>query len=289
MLAEMRNSDGETPPIQADEVVSTKLRKHLMNGLGLAPAGANVIMQLSRLPIGHGVAESRVESGSLYLHPVKRTRTTLGYVMIALFGTEHERTVMRSEVNRQHRYVHSNDASQIEYDAFDRELQLWVAACMYRGLEDAVTFLYGPANGETLDLLYKHSARFATTLQVPEALWPDSRAAFDVYWNASLSHVAMDETTRSYLSDLASLKFLPVPLYRILGPPHRFITAGFLPAPFRDELGLKWDSRHQYFFDVLTTCIAVINRSLPRVLREFPWNLVLWDTRRRIGKGHSVV
>ena len=31
-----------------------------MNGLALAPAGANVVMQLSRLPVGRGVAgESR--------------------------------------------------------------------------------------------------------------------------------------------------------------------------------------------------------------------------------------
>jgi len=45
-------------------------------------------MQLSMLPVGRGVYESTVDSGALHRHPVKRTRTTLGYVMIAMFGTD---------------------------------------------------------------------------------------------------------------------------------------------------------------------------------------------------------
>jgi hypothetical protein len=56
-------------------------RRQLMSGLSLALAGANVIMQLSRPPVGHGIVESTVESGSLHAHPIKRTRTTLGYIM----------------------------------------------------------------------------------------------------------------------------------------------------------------------------------------------------------------
>jgi hypothetical protein len=51
---------------------------NLMDGVGPFAAGAaNVIMQLSRLPIGRGVAESRVDSGRLDKHPIKRFRTTL--------------------------------------------------------------------------------------------------------------------------------------------------------------------------------------------------------------------
>ena len=276
-------------PSCTDEIVSSDLRKQLMSGLGLAPAAANVIMQLSRLPIGHGVIESTVESGSLFEHPIKRTRTTLGYTMIALFGTEPERTSMRRAVNRQHRYVHSTSDSRGEYNAFDPELQLWVAACMYRGFVDSLTFLYGPPTTETLDALYRHSSRFATTLQMAESLWPADRTAFDVYWEASLHHVAMDETTRGYLYGIASLEFLPAPLRWIFGPPYRFITTGFLPTRFCEELGLPWSSRRQHCFDVFTACVAVINRSLPRPLREFPWNVVLRDTRRRIGEASSIV
>ena len=266
-----------------------ELRKLIMSGLALAPAGANVIMQLSRLPIGHGVVESEVESGSLYRHPFKRTRTTLGFVMIALLGTENERAVLRREVNRQHRLVKSGAESPVEYSAFDPALQLWVAACMYRGLEDSIAALYGQQSSRTLDALYQHSSRFATTLQVPPSLWPVDRAAFDAYWDASLPHVTVDDATRNYLNGVASLGFLPTPLRQVLGPAHRFITAGFLPERFRDELGLHWSARRPARFQRFTGILALANRRLPKPLREFPWNVSLRDSRRRIRSGRPFV
>ncbi|HEX3333474.1 MAG TPA: oxygenase MpaB family protein, partial [Acidimicrobiales bacterium] len=63
----------------------------LLTPATLSLAGANIIMQLAQLPVGRGVAESKVDSGSLYKHPLKRARTTFGYVMIAVFGTDAER------------------------------------------------------------------------------------------------------------------------------------------------------------------------------------------------------
>ena len=91
-------------------------------------------MQLSLLPIGRGVAESRVEAGRLDAHPVKRFRTTVGYVAIALLGTEEERVAVRREVDRSHRPVHSMASDPVLSGAFDPDLQLWVAACLYRGV-----------------------------------------------------------------------------------------------------------------------------------------------------------
>jgi len=265
------------------------LRGLMANGLGLAAAGANVIMQLSLLPIGHGVAESVVHTGSLYRHPIKRTRTTLGYIMIALFGTEHERDVLRREVNRQHRQVRSSPNSPVAYDAFDPELQLWVAACMYRGLYDTVTVLHDDVDPRALDTLYARCARFATTLQVPDAMWPKDRDAFDAYWARQVREVALDDVTRRYLLGIASLTFLPSPLRVVLAPLHRIVTAGFLPATFRDELGLAWDQRRQVVFHAFVATLRGVNRLAPRALREFPLNVVLWDARRRIRQGRRFV
>ena len=272
-----------------DEDLPDDLRKFVMNGFALAPAGANVIMQLSRLAVGRGIVESRVESGSLHRHPFKRTRTTLGYVMIALMGTADERTALRREVGRQHRFVVSDANSPVPYSAFDPELQLWVAACMYHGVEDSVRFLYGATPPSTFDALYRHCGRFATTLQVPASMWPADRAAFDDYWTASIQHVAMDDVTRDYLYGIASLAFLPAPIAWLLGPAHRFITTGFLPPRFRDELGLTWSARRQMAFQASTALLCVVNRLLPRSLREFPWNASLNDARRRLGSGRSFV
>ena len=282
-------SDADGSEESARNPESTHLRRLLISGLALAPAGANVIMQLSRLPIGHAIVESNVDSGSLRKHPVKRTRTTLAYIMIALFGTEHERAVMRREVNAQHHLVRSDSESVIAYDAHDPELQLWVAACMFRGVIDTVKQLRGPVEEEEFTTLLSHCGRFATTLQVSEARWPSDRAAFEAYWDAAMGDVRVDDVTRTYLRGLASLEFLPAPLARLLGPSHLFLTIGFLPAPFREQLGMTWTTEQQRRFDTIISLAARANRHLPTPVRELPWNLIERDTRRRIARGRAVL
>ncbi len=266
---------------------SPALRRDIMNALGLLPAGANVVMQLARLPIGHAVARSTVRSGALTVHPFKRTRTTLGYVVVSLLGTDEERVALRREVARQHRMVRSAPDEPVAYNAADPELQLWVAACMYRGALDAIRLVDPDASPALLDELYGRCARFATTLQVAPTSWPADRAAFEDYWARATTLVAMDDLTRDYLWGIASLSFLPRPVAVLLGPLHRVITAGFLSEPFRGELGLAWNpSRERLFHATLRVAVA-INRVLPRFLREFPLNLVLHDARRRLARGRA--
>ena len=64
---------------------------------------------------------------------------------------------------------------------------------------------------------------------------------------------------------------------------------GFLPPPFREELGLPWSARRQARFERLVARAATVNRHLPTVIREFPWNIVEYDTRRRIARGRTVL
>ena len=269
--------------------ISPEFRATLMSGLGLAPAGANVVMQLSRLPVGHGVAKSRVDSGALTRHPLKRTRTTLGYIAASLLGDEEMREYVRREVNRQHRDVHSLEGDEVTYSAFDPELQLWVAACMYQGALDATTMMRGAPSVEQVAEIYQYCARFATTLQVAPERWPRSPAEFERYWNGALAEVAMDDTTRAYLRGFVRLSFLPTVLNVWLGPLHEFVTAGFLPEVFRAELGLSWDARRQRRFESLCRAAVATHRVLPRVAREFPFNLVWWDTQRRFRRVRSFV
>jgi uncharacterized protein (DUF2236 family) len=275
--------------VSTDATLSPALRGVLLNGLALAPAGANVVMQLAQLPVGRGVAESRVDGGALIKHPIKRTRTTLGYIVAVLLGDDEMREYMRREVNRQHRDVHAREGDDVEYNAFDPDLQLWVAACMYRGSLDAVALVNNDPSDDLLDELYAHCARFATTLQVPAERWPEDRHAFDEYWNEALGRVLMDDVTREYLRGMVRLRFLPPVLNTWLGPLHEFIVTGFLPPLFREQVGLSWSPERQRGFDALCRVTATVHRVLPRALREFPLNLVWWDTQRRYRAGRAFV
>lgn len=281
-------SDTGTAPELPEQ--APEFMRSLLGATALAAAGANVIMELAQLPVGHGVALSKVDSGRADLRPIKRGRTTLSYIMIAMFGTDHERAVMREEINGQHRQVRSEPGAPVGYNAFDRDLQLWVAACLYVGMDDVAEMMYGPLLPGAKDRLYRECSRLATTLQVPADMWPADRAAFEEYWNEGLKKVEFDETTRTYLYDqIASFGILPAPLGRLLGPLHRLITAGFLRPPFRDGVGLAWNRRRAFAFRALMGTVARTSRFLPGPAREFPWNLCLWDARRRIRRGTPFV
>ncbi len=254
-------------------------------GAGLLAGSANVIMQLSRAPVGYGVLESKVDSGNLFRHPVKRTRTTLTYLAVASMGTDAERAAYRRGVNQAHSRVHSDAGSPVAYNAFDTDLQLWVAACLYKGFEDVYVAFVG---GEPTHF-YRAAAALGTTLQVRPEMWPADRAAFEEYWTAALAEVGVDDTVRRYLTDLVDLRFLP-PVVAAPGRRfHRFVTTGFLPQRFRDEMRLPWTAADQRRFAALLAALGRVTRVLPAVVRRFPYNLCLWDLRRRLRTGRPLV
>src|ERR1700750_923067 len=104
-----------------------------MMGINLLAGPANVIMNLARPGVGYGVMESRVESGRIDRHPIKRARTTFTYIAVANAGTDTQKAAFRRAVNRSHAQVYSTPDSPVSYNAFDPELQLWVAACIHKG------------------------------------------------------------------------------------------------------------------------------------------------------------
>jgi uncharacterized protein (DUF2236 family) len=185
----------------------------------------------------------------------------------------------------------------VPYNAFDAELQLWVAACLYKGTEDVFRQLYrhDPAP-DRLEAMYEYCKRFGTTLQVPRDLWPPDRDAFGEYWDAGVKQIEMDDVTRPYLQSIADMEFLVAPLgvfgaplRPLLRPVGRLLTLGYLPQEFRDELGLPWGPRSQRRFDAVMRAYAAVTRLQPGPLRAFPVNLILADTRRRIRRGRRIV
>lgn len=258
----------------------------LPDGANLLAGGANVIMQLSALPVGRGVAESRVVSGRVDRHPFKRARTTLTYLAVATAGTADERLKLRREIDLVHAQVHSLPGDDVEYDAFDVELQLWVAACLYWGAEDMEVRLHGHLPSPAF---YRQLATLGTTLQVPENAWPADREAFEQYWRHTLANIRLDDITRHYLHGIARANFLPFPLDRLFGPLSCFVTLGLLPAEFRRELRLPWDAAQQRRFDRLMLVVVAVNRRLPRIVRQFPFNALLRDARSRWRRGRTVI
>lgn len=264
-----------------------------MLGLGLLAGPANVIMQLARPGVGYGVLESRVESGRIDRHPVKRARTTFTYLAVSTSGTVEQKAAFRRAVNGAHAQVFSTEESPVKYHAFDKDLQLWVGACLYQGVVDVHRIFDGEPDEDTADRLYLQGRALATMLQVPESMWPADRAAFDRYWQKSLDEVHIDDTVREFLYPIALSRLrgvnLPGPIRRRTEGLALLITTGFLPQRFRDEMQLSWGPEQQRRFDRLMTVLRTVNRISPRVVREFPFNVLLKDLDWRIRTGRPLV
>ena len=262
-------------------------------GVALLAGPANVIMQLARPGVGYGVLESRVESGRVDLHPIKRARTTFTYLAVATAGNEAQKEAFRRAVNQAHAQVYSTPESPVQYNAFDVDLQLWVAACLYKGAVDVHRIFIGELDGADADRHYREGMTLATTLQVPPEMWPADRAAFDRYWQESLSKVHIDDAVRGYLYPIAAARVrgmtLPRRLQRLSDGFALLITTGFLPQRFRDEMRLPWDAIKQRRFNRLMAVLRTVNRMMPRFVRQFPFNVLLWDVDRRIKTGKPLV
>lgn len=84
----------------------------------LLGAGSTIFYQLAE----KGVAEH----STALERPLDRLRATMAYVYVAVLGTEEERRAVVRLVNEAHAPVRSPG----RYSAFDRDLQLWVAATL---------------------------------------------------------------------------------------------------------------------------------------------------------------
>jgi uncharacterized protein (DUF2236 family) len=261
----------------------------VMDSIGLFGAGANIIMQLALAPVGHGVAESKVHSGSIFHHPIKRTRTTLTYLAVAMLGNSEEKQAYRNAVNRSHAQVRSDENSPVKYNAFSPELQLWVAACLYWGYMDIMEKFRGPMSRDQAEAFYRMAEPLGTTLQVRPEMWPKDLAAFEEYWQQTLPTLHIDERVRRMLTDIADLKFMPWPVPALLGGFHRFVTIGFLPAEVREQMQFHWSQSQQRRFERLLRVVGGANRWMPRVVRQAPTLFFMADFRRRLRKGLPMV
>ncbi|MEC3952126.1 oxygenase MpaB family protein [Nocardia sp. CDC153] len=261
------------------------IRQYLDGAAGFFGAAANVIMQLANRPVGYGVVESPVESGNVMVHPLKRLRTTLTYLAVALLGNEEDRAAYREAVDSVHKYVRSGVGSTVKYNAFDPKLQLWVAACLYWGARDLYERMHGPMDEFDADAFYHYAARLGTTLQMRPDMWPADRVAFDRYWDENLAKTRIDPKIKAYFEDLIDLKMLPRPFQLAFGGVHRFFVTGLLPQHLRNEMGMTWTPRQDRALARMLRVVGAAESVVPTPIRAFPLNAYLLDMRlrRRLG------
>ena len=249
---------------------------------------ANVIMQLSRPEIGYAVKDSVVTEGNLFTNPRRRQRTTVAFLAVAVLGTAEERAAFRLATNRSHARVRSMPGATPAYNAFDPELQLWVAACIYRGFEESRAFVHGPLRGPEREEFYRQGMVFGTMLQVPAELWPPDRDAFEAYWCDGLAQTSIDEAMRGYLLRVVRLEYLGRRIPRPVVLLREWLAAGHLPPELRDAMGFSWSPAQQRRFDRFNRVLGALVRRLPAERRAWPFTRSIAEVRERMRRGDDL-
>jgi uncharacterized protein (DUF2236 family) len=100
--------------------------------------------------------------------------------------------------------------------------------------------------------------------------------------------VHIDPAVREFLMTLTDLRTMHRPV-RWLGRFNVFVTTGFLPERFREEMALPWDDERQRRFERMIGAVRRVDRVLPTPLRAFPFNALLVDMRWRMRTGRRLV
>ena len=271
---------------ELDDLDTSALREGVNWFITLAGT-ANVIWQLSLPPVGYGVKDSD-SPGALFHDPKRRMRTTVGYIAVTMLGSGEERAAYRAATNRSHAPIKSAPDAKPAYRAFDPELQLWVAACLYRGAEYAYEQVHGPLHGDFREEFYRQGMVFGTTLQMRAEDWPATRDDFEAWWTEREARLSMDDSVREYLWRVLRLEYLgrDIPP-RILAWRIR-MTAGYLGPRFRELMHLEWDDDQQRRFDRFNRRMARFQRMAPRAMREVLLRRQLKDIRKRLSAGQTL-
>lgn len=266
--------------------------RDLLTSIGLANGVANIIMQLSLPPVGHGVSESRVHSGSPRRYPLKRARTTGQYLALAVMGSDEDRAVMRAAVAEVHSAVHSTTDSPVRYSGNSRDLQLWVAMCLFRYYIDQYTLVYGPLDEGTLDHLTRAAEPLATGVNVRPGEWPQTWAEYCTKWDATVPTLSIDPIVRHEFETLSNLSFvgeawgiIGYALALIPGKPYQFMTRATLPPEFRELMGWTWTADDERNFQRVLTLVRIADRVINPYAMQLMYRLYVADfrIRRRLG------
>jgi uncharacterized protein (DUF2236 family) len=226
----------------------------------LAGGGRAILLQLANPAVGHAVADH----SNFAADPLRRLRNTLTFVYALVYGTEGQKARMTAMVNAAHASVRSP-----EYDAADARLQLWVAATLYDTAIRIHERVFGPLDGAEAEGVYREYAIVGTALGMPAELWPADRAAFRVYWDATLVTLTVDDTVRGVARQLLQPTTGPAWM-RAAMPIARLATAGLLTAELRQAYGLPWGTRRERRYERLMTLTAAVYPRMPLRLRHWP-------------------
>jgi len=140
--------------------------------------------------------ESRVESGRVDRHPISGPAPRSPILAVATRGSEEQKGLSPRGQHVPAQVLFDPDSPV--NTPLRQGLQLWVAACLYKGAVDVFRIFVGEMDEETAERHYRDGMALGTTLQVRRRCGPPI-AWRSTYWQESLEQVRIDDAVRDYL------------------------------------------------------------------------------------------
>lgn len=187
----------------------------------------------------------------------------------------------------------NDNATAKTYDAFDVDLQLWVAATLYYTYVAMYEDIFGLLKPNVADRVYQQFSVMGTALQVPLHKWPKDCAAFKVYWDDIVKNTLRitpeaQGVTNDLFSPVKYMLFWLKPLVWATGPLHRAAAIGQLPESVLREFGLKSTKGPKRLNKTLMVTTRAIYPLIPLPLRTMQKDYYLWLMRRKMAKWQAL-
>lgn len=225
----------------------------------LLGGGRALLMQLAHPKVALGVDEH----SDFRVRPMYRLRRTIRLTMAIVFGDRETALAAARGVNRTHAHVTGRD-----YRALDPDLLLWVHATLVdTALVTYETFVRRLSAHER-EGFYQEMKLLGELLGIPLAKFPASYEDFASYLKVTVGGLRVSRTA----TELSRLVVRPR-LLRLPGAvfvPWELVTTGLLPAPLREQYGLRWGPRQERIYRFFEIALPKLVAVTPPVLRVWP-------------------
>lgn len=187
--------DGDPGLVAGPGSISWELNGDLAS---VSAAGmAAVIMEVLHPSVMAGVSQQ----STFRTQPLRRARTTLGYVLATTFGNTEAATDLVARVRKIHGRIQGTRPDGVEYRALDPELIAWVHTCIPWAIMEAYSRYRRPLSLEEKDAYLAEQAPLGI---LGGADWvPTSVAELDEYVEGMRPRMAFNEQTREFIDFLA--------------------------------------------------------------------------------------
>ena len=247
-------------------------------------AGARAALLQEAHPfVAHGVDQHSATKTD----PLGRFERTFKHVHAMLFGDLESAMAAARRVHAFHEKVRGtigeNSGAHRKgsfYQANDEHALLWVHATLWESSIAAYELFFRPLRADERERYYQETKLFAYLFGIPDTILPPTFPDFVAYnermWRSD--ELAVESTAREMASFILSPEN---PLLQHLTGWNRTMTAGLLPARFREAYGLAFGPKERAAYDVSVRVLRTLWPLVPRQVRFVPAYLL---ARRRIGQ-----